>query len=72
MQLHVQCTSSMSTYPTVVDGATPTFPEWVRDLRVYLNINQFEHIELVDFAYDAAQPLLQPTSWSRGLKQQHQ
>ena len=43
--------------PTVFDGTTPTFPEWARDSRAYLNISQFEHIGFLDFAYDAEQPL---------------
>ena len=43
--------------PTVFDGSTPTIPEWARELRAYLNISQFEHIDLLDFAYDAEQPL---------------
>ena len=42
---------------TVFDGSTPRFPEWIRELRVYLNISQFEHIDLLDFAYDTEQPL---------------
>ena len=36
--------------PTVFDGTSPTFPEWARELRAYLNISQFEHINLFDFA----------------------
>ena len=43
--------------PTVFDGTSPTFPEWARELRAYLNISQFEHINLFDFAYDAEEPL---------------
>ena len=44
--------------PTVFrHGTTPTFPEWVRELRAYLNISQFEYINLLDFAYDAEAPL---------------
>ena len=43
--------------PTVVDGTTPTFPEWARELRAYLNINQLEHIDLLDFTYDKEDPL---------------
>ena len=39
------------------DGATPTCPEWARELRAYLNISQFEYINLFDFAYDAEDPL---------------
>ena len=39
--------------PTVFDGTTPTFPEWAGELRAYLNISQFEYINLLDFAYDA-------------------
>ena len=31
--------------------------QWARELRAYLNINQFERIDLLDFAYDAEQPL---------------
>ena len=49
--------------PTVFDGTSPTFPEWVRELRAYLNISQFEYINLFDFAYDTEEPhLLQQTS----------
>ena len=43
--------------PTVFDGTTPTFPEWAHELRAYLNISQLEHIDLLDFAYDAEDPL---------------
>ena len=43
--------------PTFFDGTTPTFPEWARELRAYLSISQFEHIDLLDFAYDAEAPL---------------
>ena len=43
--------------PTVFDGTTPTFPQWARELRAYLNIIQFEYINLLDFAYDAEDPL---------------
>ena len=43
--------------PTVFDGTSPTFPEWVRELRAYLNISKFEYINLFDFAYDAEEPL---------------
>ena len=43
--------------PTVFDGTSPTFPEWARELRAYLNISQFEYINLFDFAYDAEEPL---------------
>ena len=43
--------------PTVFDGTTPTFPEWACELRAYLNISQFEHIDLLDLAYDAEVPL---------------
>ena len=43
--------------PTVFDGTTPTFPEWARELRACLNISQFEHIDLLDFADDAEDPL---------------
>ena len=43
--------------PTVFDGTTPTFPEWARELRAYLKISQFEYINLLDFAYDAEDPL---------------
>ena len=43
--------------PTVFDGTSPTFPEWPRELRAYLNISQFEYINLFDFAYDAEEPL---------------
>ena len=38
---------------TVFDGTTPAFPEWAREVRAYLNINQLEHIDLLDFANDA-------------------
>ena len=41
----------------VFDGTSPTFPEWARELRAYLNISQFEYINLFDFAYDAEEPL---------------
>ena len=44
--------------PTVFDGTTPTFPDWARELRAYLNVSQFEHIDLLDFAYDAEDPLI--------------
>ena len=43
--------------PTVFDCTTPTFPDWARELRAYLNVSQFEHLELLDFAYDAEDPL---------------
>ena len=43
--------------PTVFNSTTPTFPEWARELRACLNISQFEHIELLDFAYDVEEPL---------------
>ena len=43
--------------PTVFDGTSPTFPEWARELRAYLNISQFEYINLFDYAYDAEEPL---------------
>ena len=43
--------------PTVFDGTSPTFPEWARELRAYLNISQFEYINLFDFSYDAEEPL---------------
>ena len=43
--------------PTVFGGTTPTSPEWVRELRAYLNISQFEYINLLDFADDAEVPL---------------
>ena len=43
--------------PTVFEWITPTFTEWARELRTYLNISQFEHIDLLDFAYDAEAPL---------------
>ena len=42
---------------TNFNGSTPTFSEWACELRAYLNISQFEHIDLLDFAYDAEQPL---------------
>ena len=42
---------------TIFDGTTLTFPEWVRELRAYLNISQLEHIDHLDFAYIAEQPL---------------
>ena len=35
--------------PTVIDGTSPTFPEWARELRAYINISQFEYINLFDF-----------------------
>ena len=41
----------------VFDGTSPTFPEWARELRAYLNSSQFEYINLFDFAYDAEEPL---------------
>ena len=41
--------------PTVFDGTSPTFPEWVCELRTYLS--QLEYINLFDFAYDAEEPL---------------
>ena len=43
--------------PTVFDGTSPTFPEWARELRAYLNISQFEYINLFDYSYDAEEPL---------------
>ena len=43
--------------PTVFDGPSPTFPEWARELRAYLNISQFEYINLFDYSYDAEEPL---------------
>ena len=57
MQLHAQSTSSASTYAHHLRQNNNTFPERARELRAYLNISQFEHIDLVDFAYDAEQPL---------------
>ena len=39
------------------DGSTPTFPAWAHELRAYLNISQFENIDLLDFAHDAEQSL---------------
>ena len=43
--------------PTVFDGTSPTFPEWARELWAYLNISQFEQINLFNFAHDAEEPL---------------
>ena len=43
--------------PTAFDGTSPTFPECARELRAYLNISQFEYINLFDYAYDAEEPL---------------
>ena len=42
--------------PTVFDGSTPTFPERARELRTNL-----EHINLLDFAYDAEDSLTTET-----------
>ena len=42
---------------TIFDGTSQTFPEWARELRAYLNISQFEYINLFDFSYDAEEPL---------------
>ena len=55
--LHVQLPTTTSTNTYRFDGTTPTFLEWARELRAYLNISQIEHIDLVDFAYEADQPL---------------
>ena len=50
--------------PTVFDCTTTTFPEWACELRAYLNINQFEYINLLDFVYDAEDPLTtEQRSW---------
>ena len=58
---------------TVFNGTSPTFPEWARELRDYLNINQFEHITFVDFAYDVEQPLATDimVQWTPAGRQQH-
>ena len=72
--LHAQPPTATTPAPTVFDGTSPTFPEWARELRAYLNISQFEYINLFDFAYDATRRnLLQQTSWyfrqKRGARQ---
>ena len=57
--------------PTVFDGTTPTFPEWACELRAYLNISQFEYINLLDFAYDAEDPLTTEIMYSSRSTSKH-